>query len=207
MTRLKLLLLSIFLVPLIACNKNLGLFSKHRDIGKPSLKGNVVYQDENDTYIISGGGMNMWFGEDQFHYLWKKMEGDFKVSANIEFVGDGVDPHRKAGWIIKNDLKNNTPHVNACIHGDGLTSLQYRKLTGGDTEEAIAADIKPDAIQLERRGDLYIMSSSKMGAEMMSIELPRIQMEEKVHVGLYVCSHNANVVETVKFSNVQITSI
>ena len=38
-------------------------------------------------------------------------------------TGDGVDPHRKVGWMVRNNLDTNSKHVNATTHGDGLTSL------------------------------------------------------------------------------------
>ncbi len=41
--------------------------------------------------------------------------------------------HRKAGWMIRQSLDADSPYVDAVIHGDGLASLQYRKVQGGPT--------------------------------------------------------------------------
>ena len=41
----------------------------------------------------------MWTTRDEFHFAFNKIKGDFIVRARIEFVGTGVDPHRKLGWI------------------------------------------------------------------------------------------------------------
>ncbi|KKL06666.1 hypothetical protein LCGC14_2593780, partial [marine sediment metagenome] len=35
----------------------------------------------------------------------------------------------------RDNLSGNAKHVTSAIHADGLTSLQYRKETGGITEE------------------------------------------------------------------------
>ena len=39
----------------------------------------------------------MWAQRDEFHFVWKRMTGDFILQARVELLGKGVDPHRKAG--------------------------------------------------------------------------------------------------------------
>lgn len=182
----------------------IGLFDNHLDIGAVKNKGFAQYQKNNQTYTIGGSGKNMWFGNDEFHYLWTTIQGDFILRAEVEFLGKGVDPHRKAGWIIKNDLNSETPHVNAAVHGDGLTSLQYRTTLKGDTGENVSKDSLPNVIQLERRGNAFIMSTAKFGAPFREVKTSNIGIGNQVFVGLYVCAHNADIVEVVKFRNVRI---
>lgn len=181
-----------------------GLFDSHTDIGQVRTPGFAHYQAEDQTYTIGGGGKNMWFGEDEFHYLWTTVQGDFILRAEVNLLGAGVDPHRKAGWIVKNDLKANTPHVNAAVHGDGLTALQYRRKTGNETNEIVSTDSFPDVIQLERRGDLFLMSTARFGEEFTTVQLDSLPLDQEVYVGLYVCAHNPNVLETARFRNVRI---
>ncbi len=182
----------------------LGLFENHTDVGNCKNKGFVSYNSLEQTYTIGGSGVNMWFGEDEFHYLWKSLKGDFILRAEAKFLGAGVDPHRKLGWIVKNNLANNSHHVNVSVHGDGLTSLQYRKSIGGDTEEVTSTDSLPDVIQLERIGDTFIMSTAKFGEEFTTVKLDSMPLGEEVYVGLYVCSHNPEIMETAVFRNVRI---
>ncbi|MCB0629228.1 MAG: biopolymer transporter TolR [Saprospiraceae bacterium] len=182
----------------------LGIFDNHTDIGDCKHAGFATYNTTDQTYTIGGSGTNMWAGEDEFHYLWTTLQGDFILRAEVKFLGGGVDPHRKTGWIVKNNLDGNTKHVNATTHGDGLTSLQYRETTGGETIQVISQDSFPDVIQLERIGDTYIMSTAKFGAEFTSVTLENMPMDNEVYVGLYVCSHNENIMETAMFRNVRI---
>ncbi|MTI38015.1 TolB family protein, partial [Fulvivirga lutimaris] len=186
------------------CQLNLGAFDNHTNIGSPKKSGFVNYDKANDTYTIGGSGANMWFAQDEFNYLWTTIQGDFILRAELSFLGQGVDPHRKAGWIVKNDLSGETKHINATTHGDGLTSLQYRKTDGGDTEEYTSINTFPTVIQLERIGDKFIMSSAKFGEEFTTVESDILPMDNEVFVGLYVCAHNPDVVETVEFRNVRI---
>src|SRR5262244_399671 len=55
---------------------NLGLFESHRDIGSASKPGSVSFDSTNDSYTIAGGGANMWFTNDAFHFVWKQLSGD-----------------------------------------------------------------------------------------------------------------------------------
>ena len=188
-------------------NQNFGIFENQTNIGSPTKKGEVAYDKEKQEFTVTGSGINMWYGSDQFQYLYKSLQGDFILRARVQFVGEGVDPHRKMGWIIRNNLNGNSPHINATVHGDGLTSLQYRKEIGGDTQEVGSTDLSPDVIQLERRGGTYFMSTAKFGEAFTTVQVDDVKLNNEVFVGLYVCSHNPDVVEKAIFSNVRITRI
>ena len=107
-----------------------GIFYDHADIGEVQHPGTVSYHSVDQEYLIEGSGANMWFAEDQFHFLWNSIQGDFILRAKVKFVGEGVDPHRKLGWTVRNSFQPDTEHVTAAVHGDGLVSLQYRKKKG-----------------------------------------------------------------------------
>ena len=197
------------LISMISCNKHpqdpsTGQFLDNTDIGEVKHGGSVIYNSENQTYTIEGSGTNMWFGEDEFHFLWLPMKGDFILRTEAEFIGEGVDPHRKIGWMIRNDLGTGSAHVNASVHGDGLTALQFRRIEGTDTEEVHSGDSLPGVIQLERRGSTYIMSTSTHGKAFTTVQVVDIQLQEEVFAGLYVCSHNPDVTEQAVFRNVRI---
>ncbi len=78
----------------------------------------------------------MWFDKDQFHYVWKRLKGDFILRTHAKLAGKGVDPHRKLGWMVRSTLDTDSPNINAAVHGDGLTSMQFRRTVGGETEES-----------------------------------------------------------------------
>lgn len=189
---------------LYAQQGSLGLFENHSDIGKVKHQGSVYYDLEGQEYLIEGSGKNMWFDEDQFHYLWKSIQGDFILRAKVKFIGKGINPHRKIGWMVRNSLHTDAPHVNASLHGDGLLSLQFRKKKGADTEEIISRDSFPDIIQLERKGNRFIMGTAKMGEPLEQVELNSLDLKNEVFVGLYVCSHDPEILEKAIFSNVRI---
>jgi TolB protein len=181
-----------------------GVFQSSGDVGPVTIPGSVQYDVEKQEYWVEGSGTNMWFDKDEFQFLWKKLSGDFIVLAHFEFIGKGVELHRKVGWMVRNSLETNSPHVNACVHGDGLSSLQFRKTAGGNTEEVRSDVMAPNVIQLERRGNNYIMYIAVMGEPFKTIEFSDISLNDSVFVGLYVCSHNPEVLEKAIFRNVRI---
>jgi len=148
----------------------------------------------------------MWLGTDEFHLVWKRLKGNFILSTRAQFIGKGVEPHRKIGWIVRSSLESNSPHVTAVVHGDGLTSLQFRRTNGADTEEKRSAVKAADVLQLERKGNTYTMSVARFGDPFTSEQIPDLALGDEVYVGLFVCSHNKEVVEQAVFSNVRITA-
>src|SRR5216683_804074 len=112
-----------------------GLFENHSDVGNPRHAGAVEYDPERKSYLITGGGKNMWGQEDAFHFVWKRMSGDVALTASIRWPNPGKEPHRKACLLIRQSLDADSAYVDAAVHGDGLTSLQYRPARGERTCE------------------------------------------------------------------------
>src|SRR5690554_6849855 len=66
--------------------QGLGIFSHQVDVGNPKIKGASVYDKESGEYHLSGAGENIWSERDEFHFLYKKIEGDFILRARIKFI-------------------------------------------------------------------------------------------------------------------------
>lgn len=188
---------------------DVGIFEGRTEVGRVRRPGSASYDPHRQVYLVAGSGQNMWNDRDDFHFVWKRMTGDFILSTRARFIGRGVDAHRKIGWTIRPSLETNSAHVTAAVHGDGLVSLQFRRATGGMTEEARSNTSLPDAdavIQLERRDGVYVMSVARFGDTLVRQELAGMALPDTVHVGLFVCAHNDTVVERATFSNVRITT-
>lgn len=183
---------------------NLGIFQAQSDVGNPALAGSAQYDATDQEYRIRGAGANMWFDRDEFHYVWRRLSGDFVLRTQAQFRGDGVEPHRKLGWMVRSTLEADSPHVNATVHGDGLTSLQFRRTAGGDTEEITSPLRGAEVIQLERRGDTMVMGVARFGEPLTRTEMDTPELGKSIYVGLYVCSHNPEVMEEAAFRNVRI---
>jgi WD40 repeat protein len=183
---------------------SLGLFEGQTDVGSPKLAGSASYDSARQEYTITGAGTNMWFTGDEFHFLWKRMKGDFILRTRVEFVGKGAIAHRKAGWMVRPSLDPDVPYADCAEHGDGLTSLQFRRKKGGVTEQITAGITNADVLQFERKGGTYIFSAARYGEPFVSCQLTNLDLGDDVYIGLYVCSHAADVVEKAIFRDVRI---
>ena len=183
---------------------SLGIFDSSGDVGPVKHAGNTEYDSETQTYQLSGSGANIWFAKDEFHFAYKKLNGDFIVRTRAKLLGKGVDPHRKLGWMVRTSIDTSAAMVCATVHGDGLTAIQYRKKDGMNIEEVKSPVNMPDIIQLERRGRSFFLSVAKYGEPFWTVEVPDFDFPEEMLAGLFVCSHNADVTEKAQFENVRI---
>lgn len=184
---------------------DLGIFDECGDVGSPTLKGSSSFNAQNQTYTLEGSGENIWFDNDHFHFLWKNINGDFILQAQMKFEGEGQHEHRKIGLMLREELTKESRHINGVVHGDGLTSLQYRSAIGAQTEEKTSPDKAPDVVKIERRGNNFILSTAVFGEPFTTIEVENLELNPNLYVGLFICSHNDSVMEKATFSNVQLT--
>jgi TolB protein len=206
-------LMAVAVIALLGCvparssaqERPLGLFERAVDVGDPKIAGATTYDASKQEYTLAGAGANMRADRDEFHFLYKRLKGDFVVQARARFLTVGGDPHKKFGWIVRSDLELNSPHVNVSIHGEGLTCLLFRRAAGAKTEEIKSTLTAPDVFQLERKGNTYTMSIARFGERFAIERVTEIDLGEEPYVGLFVCAHNPNDIHKVAFDNVRIT--
>jgi Tol biopolymer transport system component len=186
-------------------SQKIGVFDGHDDVGAVLHKGSAVYDVAPQRYQLTGSGANIWFTHDEFQYAWKKMKGNFILQARGTLVGAGTEPHRKFGWMIRTSLDSTSAMVCAALHGDGLTSLQYRKASKTNVEQVQFSIKAPDVVELERRGKQFVLSVAHYGETYVTEQVSDIELSDEVYVGLFICAHNKDVIETALFDNVRIS--
>jgi TolB protein len=198
-------LIPLFYTPAVF-SQSIGIFDGHSDVGTNVKPGSATYLPETGQYVISGAGYNVWADHDEFQYVYKKIKGDFILYTRAEFLGTWVNYHRKVGWMVRQSLDGKSPHINAVEHGDGLTSLQWRPKAGAQTLEHKLTMTHANVLQLERHGNTYIMRAAIYGDVFQTDTLTGVDLGDEVYVGLFVGSHNSDVLETGVFNNVSITT-
>lgn len=193
----------------LAAQTPTGIFQNQGDIGKPKLPGSSSYDDASQSYTLRGAGYNIWFGRDEFQYLYNKLKGDFILTANFAFEGKGTDAHRKIGWMVRPNTGESSQHVSAVLHGDGLTVLQWRVMPGAHMrdpqDEIFTAKKNFNVLQLERKGNVFTMRAAHPGEPLQVIGTHAMEdMPDEVLGGLFICSHNESVVEEARVWNVRI---
>src|SRR5688572_19022046 len=164
----------------------IGMFDHHQDVGNPKLKGSAIYNEKDQSYEVTGAGKNMWAKDDQFHFLWKKIKGDFIIQASVEFIGKGTDDHRKIGIIARDNLTANSRYADACVHGDILSALQYRAQDTAVTEQVVLSSYHPTHIEFQRIGNTFIFSAATFGENYKSV-VKDIDLNDEAFVGLFIC--------------------
>jgi TolB protein len=149
----------------------------------------------------------MWSTRDAFQYVWKKAAGDLALAADVSFVGSGRDAHRKACLVIRQSLEADSAYVDVALHGDGLTSLQFREAASAATHEVQANVVAPRRLRVVKRGKYVTMELAGAGeVHRFSGAAVRIAFREPFYVGLGVCAHNKDVTERAVFSGVELTA-
>jgi TolB protein len=130
------------------------------------------------------------------------------LAADIVFEGQGGEPHRKACLLIRQNLDADSAYADAALHGDGLTSLQYRGAKGERTYEIRSGVTGPKRLRIEKRGRYVSMSIAYDDGAMRPAggSFP-LDLTEPFYIGLGVCAHNNERLEKAVFSNVEITNI
>ena len=205
-------ILAINLLVSFAPAKRIGVFRQSLDIGHPKMAGSTTFDKRTKTYTLTGAGYNIWFARDEFQYLFRKMDGDFTITADFEFVGPGTDLHRKVGWMVRESLDEDASHLSAVAHGDGLTVLQWRVAKGAamrdPQDEIFSPEKNVQTVQLERKGTTYTMRVAKKGAEFQLVGSHEMaNLSGEVLVGPFICSHNPDKIEEATVRNVQLIRV
>jgi TolB protein len=187
--------------------QTVGIFDGHQDVGTVLHPGSVNYDTTAKAYTVSGSGENMWFTNDAFQFVWKKISAsDASIAADISFVGQGVNPHRKAVLVMRQTLDADSVYADVAVHGSGLTSLQYRDEKGGTTHEIQANVSAPQRVWLVKKSDyVYVEFASKGGDAQFAGGSMWLPLTGTFYVGIGVCSHDKDVMEKAVFSDLDLS--
>src|SRR5260370_4179789 len=181
-----------------------GIFEGHGDVGTVLHSGAVEFDAAKGSYTIAGSGENMWLASDAFQFAWKKMSGDVTLTADISFLGKGVNEHRKAVLMVRQSLDADSPYADVAVHGGGLAWLQYREEEGSATHEIQANISAPKRLRIEKRGAYFSLWLADASGEFRPAGgTTRIALKEPFYVGIGVCSHDKDAVEKAVSSNVE----
>jgi len=198
--------------PSPAATAPVGIFENHSDVGVAPVPGKAVFDADKKTYTITGGGNDIWAKVDAFQYAWKQMSGNFTLSADIAILDNPTatpQAHRKGVLMIRQSLDADAPFVDAALHGNGLTALQFRE-TKGDAVRTVHSDIVgPVRLRIEKHGDAVTLFVGKAGEDPKYTGASySLKFQEPFYVGFGVSAHNGNDTstnqETVVFSNVEL---
>ena len=186
-------------------DSKLGLFEKHGDIGAVRKPGSVTYNSKKQEYVIEGSGTNMWGGQDEFHFVWKRMKGNFILTTKASSSVKELKPIGKSDGQCAQVLIQTLRMLMLRCMAMALHLCSSGELKRGATEEVKSQLKGADVIELERKGNTYRMSVARFGEDFVTEQVSDLTLGDEVYVGLYVCSHNKDVMEKAVFRDVRIT--
>lgn len=72
-----------------------GIFTAQSDVGRAT--GSASYDSRQQTYLVAGSGQNMWESRDDFHFVWKRISGNFILSTRASSARESRSIARSAG--------------------------------------------------------------------------------------------------------------
>ena len=183
-----------------------GLFDDHADVGAVLHPGSTQYDAAANKYVLTGSGENVWSTADAMQFAWRRVAGgDLTLSAEIAFANTAGERHKKAMLMIRQSLDADSPYADAVLHGNGLVSLQWRESKGAATHEVEASNSGAKRLSIRKTGAYFLMSMSNNAEDLRPAGgSPRLVLQEPFYVGIGVCAHNKDNVETATFSNIEL---
>ena len=188
-----------------------GVFQDHTDVGSPKYIGTTKYDSSDQSYHLRGAGYNVWFNHDECQFVYRKIGGDFMVTADFAFTGDtaGANNHRKVGWMVRASTLADDVAINGCKHLDGLTAFQWREMRGAYMQDPQGEIFYPKAggqtIRLQRIGKTVSMWVAHPGEPLQCVgshDMP--DLPDTVLVGIFVCAHDSAAMAAARAWNVRI---
>jgi hypothetical protein len=174
------------------------------DIGYPAPPGSQLFKD--GTWTVQGGGFDIFFTRDQFHYVWQSLTGDGVVSAQVLDQGD-VAASAKAGVMLRTNTDTGSPFYAVFVTPMNDILVHYRLKQGGVVQEIKLPPATPKLpiyLKVARSGNIFTAYTSPDGFAWTLIARSSIALNTSstMLAGLAVTSHNPSYLGVVTFDSV-----
>lgn len=175
---------------------------KHQDIGNVGAAGSAGYV--GGIFSVQGAGDDIWNTADGLHFVYQDLTGDGTLMARV-ITQTNTNQWAKAGVMIRESLAPESKHAMTIVTPQNGVCQQGRDATGGDSYyEGVTNGETPKLLRIQRKGNVFISSSSDDGSTWSELNRHTIAMAAKVKIGLCVTSHVNGTLSTVGFDNVHV---
>ncbi|WP_459191296.1 response regulator [Halosimplex sp. J119] len=163
--------------------------TERTNVGGASPAGSATYDDAAETWVIDGGGRDVWGDADEFYFVHGETDDDVSVSGRL--VGYDSD-HRfgKLGLMVRGGLDPDAPFYYVGLTEAVGTEVIRRTAAGEKAwgHVARARATPPCWYRIDRSGDVVMAYDSEDGSQWRPIGRQTIPFDGPIHVGLVVCS-------------------
>lgn len=186
----------------------IGIFESAAAVGNVTPPYSAEYQSASKTYSLTSSGQNIWAQHDDFLYAWKRVSGDFAITADVHFPDKSGSEHKKAVLMFRESLDPDSKYADIALHGNGEAALQFRYDRGNTTQEIQVPEKDLHRVRIEKRGDYVYVYEAGEGEDFRpSGASMRVSFDGPFYAGIGMCSHQADLAESVTFSNVSLTPL
>lgn len=186
-----------------------GIFTGVSEVGGPLVPGSSSFDPKTGTYTVRAAGYNIWYGRDEFRFLWKQMSGDASLAADVSFPEAAPPSDRKVVLAIRQSLEDDSAEAVVAEHGTGMVHLAQRAATGSNMTDQTYTfggglrGVLAKRIGIEKHGDTITVYASIQGEPMHPLGPPiQLHLNGPFYIGIGFCPHLAATLDTGTFSNV-----
>ena len=152
------------------------------NIGGPAARGGSRFEDE--CLLVGSAAGNVSGREDWFHFVYQELEGDVTITAQVSRLGSS-GPGERFGVMLRDSLEPDAAHASTLFYSRSLR-LIYRLFAGNRTRSGNRGlSQAPETwVRIERRGDLFIGSSSPDGTTWTEIHRVTFDLPETLFGGI-----------------------
>ena len=175
-----------------------------QDIGSVGYAGSA--SSCGSSFIMQGGGADIWNNADAFNFASATLAGDSKIFTQVDAL-EATDPWAKAGVMYRNDNTAGSMFVDMIISAANGANLQWRATTGGACSfTAVAGVTAPAWVMLGRAGNLFTGWYSSNGTTWTQVGTTTVAMNTAPLAGLAVTAHNNSYLCLAAFDSVSTTA-
>jgi serine/threonine protein kinase/tetratricopeptide (TPR) repeat protein len=178
-----------------------------------TLKSSCRYESGSDTYVVVSCSAGIGGPMDEFHFAYKKLEGNGSITARIESIED-VHSQTKAGVMIRRSLDPGAEFAAVLATPGSGVSYHTRPITNRNatTDDHLATPEQtalraPVWVRIERKGDQFCAFYSSDGVTWtpMVWSPQTVSLPGSVYIGLAVTSHDNEKAAEARISHVTTT--
>ena len=178
----------------------------HADVGAVGAAGSASsngFVRDGEAFTVSASGTDIWGTADEFHYVWKRVNGDFQIETRVDSL-QAVNAWTKAGIMMRvNATDPASPQASIFVTPGNGTSFQ-RRLTQGAASSSTAgpALVAPAWLRMVRVGNAIRVYVQKQPTDPWTFVGEQVftNLPSLVTVGLAFTSHADGTLATAKFS-------
>ncbi|MCP8900428.1 TolB family protein [Gilvimarinus xylanilyticus] len=165
-----------FMATYAKATEALGQFEQLSQLGTAQVE--LSYDSRSQVYQMQVDGQEPGTGSGEPGLAWRQLQGDFIVRAEVH-VNTSVS---LVGWQARATLESETSYVQALRDSKGEARLEFGDGSGADAYR-LPID-SPQVLQLERRGNRFIMSAAQFGQPFVVTSVSHRDLPSQLYVGL-----------------------